>query len=137
MTQSSDTDTHPQLDWPADPAPEATVDKTEATGDTQPALPALPAGRIVHDERGNAVWNWSSNDKNRTSIGSTSQMLKRLELANLHFEGETPPQKADEEEPAAPQVAKKRGSGYGPGYNPYDRTAPVRQTPQPKKAPRR
>lgn len=87
------------------------------------ADPATPAGRIVHDERGNAVWNWS-NQNNQVSIGSTSQMLKQLNLTSLSVEGEAPP---DEE----PEV-KPRGSGYGPGYDPYDRTAPVRSPPPAK-----
>jgi len=63
------------------------------------------------------VWN---------STASTSQMLKALSLSDLRMEDEAP---AAEKEPANP---KQRPSGYGPGYNPYDRTAPVRGAP-PKK----
>ena len=53
----------------------------------EPEDPTSPAGRVVHDERGNAVWNWS-NGNNRTGIGSTSQMLRQLDLTNLQVEDE-------------------------------------------------
>jgi hypothetical protein len=85
-----------------------------------PEDPNAPAGRIVHDERGNAVWNWS-NGNSRIAIGSTSQMLKQLDLTNLRVEDDAPPGKE--------AGVKPRGSGYGPGYDPYDRRAPVRVTP--------
>jgi hypothetical protein len=86
---------------------DASMSKTEKDKDS-----TSPAGRIVHDARGNAVWS---------STATTSRMLKALDLANLRMEDEAPPEKQ-------PGV-KKAGSGYGPGYNPYDRTAPVRATP--------
>jgi hypothetical protein len=88
---------------------------------------APQAGRIVHDSRGNAVWNWAQGgDPNSTA--TTSKMLRKLDLGNLRVEGE-------DAQPAEQQAdPKKRGSGYGPGYNPYDRTAPVREAP-PKKGP--
>ena len=83
------------------------------------------AGRIVHDSRGNAVWNWNKGS-DPSSTATTSKMLRKLDLANLQVEGAAQP-----EEVAPPEKqAKKRGSGYGPGYNPYDRTAPVRVPPK-------
>ena len=113
------------------PRAESTIDPPAPAPATAPSReppdPTSPAGRIVHDERGNAVWNWS-NGNNRTGIGSTSQLLRQLDLTNLQVEDEAPSGKA-------PQV-KPRGSGYGPGYDPYDRRAPVRVGP-PGKAPKR
>ena len=84
------------------------------------------AGRIVHDSRGNAVWNWGANS-DAASTASTSKMLRKLDLADLRVEDAAQPEKQ--------AGAKKAGSGYGPGYNPYDRTAPVRGVP--KKEPSR
>jgi hypothetical protein len=109
------------------PSAESTIDPRSSASVPAPADPKAPAGRIVHDERGNAVWNWSTGNS-RIAIGSTSQMLKKLDLTNLRIEDEAP---AGNE----PEV-KRRGSGYGPGYDPYDRTAPVR-TPAPPKATKR
>jgi hypothetical protein len=111
------------------PSAESTIDprSSDPAPSGTPADPKAPAGRIVHDERGNAVWNWSTGNS-RIAIGSTSQMLKQLDLTNLRVEDEAP--SADE-----PEV-KRRGSGYGPGYDPYDRAAPVRVRIPPK-APKR
>jgi hypothetical protein len=83
---------------------------------------AAGGGRIVHDSRGNAVWSWDKGS-DPSSTATTSKMLRKLDLPNLKVEGEPD---APAEEP--PPAATKRPSGYGPGYNPYDRTAPVRTT---------
>jgi hypothetical protein len=85
------------------------------------------AGRIVHDSRGNAVWNWNKGS-DPSSTATTSKMLRKLDLANLQVEGAAQPEEAAPPEKEA--AKKKRGSGYGPGYNPYDRTAPVRIPPK-------
>ncbi len=91
---------------------------TESSPETKDA--SAHAGRIVHDSRGNAVWNWDKGS-DPTSTASTSNMLRKLDLANLRVEDAAPPEKQAE--------TKKTGSGYGPGYNPYDRTSPVRGAP--------
>jgi hypothetical protein len=91
----------------------------------EPKDASSPPGRIVHDSRGNAVWSWGQNNESATV--STSQMLRKLDLSNLRVEDEAQPEKQPE--------TKKRATGYGPGYNPYDRTAPVKGVP--RKAPSR
>jgi hypothetical protein len=83
--------------------------------------PSTP-GRIVHDSRGNAVWSWGQTDDSG-STATTSKMLKKLDVGDLRMEDEPPSQKP-------PEPGKQRGSGYGPGYNPYDRSAPVRVMPK-------
>src|SRR5882672_5242718 len=49
------------------------------------ATNAHPAGGIVHDERGNAVWKWGG-DAARSD--STSRVLRRLEVPDLELEGQ-------------------------------------------------
>jgi hypothetical protein len=43
------------------------------------------AGRVVHDERGNAIWHWVK-DTARIAIDSTSRLLKKLEVPELKLE---------------------------------------------------
>jgi hypothetical protein len=103
------------------------------------------AGRVVHDERGNAVWNWAK-ETGRSSLDSTSALLKKLNIADLKIEGqadEVPPAKAPTERAPGKQNAPR---DVGGGYDPYDQkvavkkpTAPVGPVgrpqfkPQPKK----
>src|SRR5581483_5279994 len=49
---------------------------------------AKPSGRIVHDERGNAVWNFG-NDTARTASGA-STILRRLNVPELQMEDHAP-----------------------------------------------
>jgi hypothetical protein len=42
-------------------------------------------GRIVHDERGNAVWDWIV-ETGRIFVGNTSRLLRRLEAPDLKIE---------------------------------------------------
>ena len=102
--------------------PKSEARSTPATDSPSQAKDASSgAGRIVHDSRGNAVWNWDKGS-DPSSTASTSKMLRKLDLSNLRVEDATQPEKDAE--------PKKRGSGYGPGYNPYDRTSPVRGAPR-------
>jgi hypothetical protein len=103
----------------------STSAKDKKTAETKDASPE--AGRIVHDSRGNAVWKWGKGSDS-SSTATTSKMLRKLDIGNLRLEDA-----AQAESPPETKTANKKGAtGYGPGYNPYDRTAPVRRMP-PKK----
>ena len=72
---------------------------------------AKPAGRVRHDERGNAVWDWVV-ETGRNLIDSTSRLLKRLDAPELKVE-----EKADEE------LRLESDSDAGGGYDPYSKGA--------------
>ncbi len=113
--------------------------KTGHTGrwPTQPVAPdskpphaggERPAGRIVHDERGNAVWNWT--DPSRIAVDSTSAMLKRLEVPELSVEGQ---EEMPANAPARTHATMKDTSlDRGGGYNPYDQRKAIRKPTTPK-----
>jgi hypothetical protein len=66
------------------------------------------SGRIVHDERGNAVWDWIK-ETSRIAIDSTSRLLKKLEVPELKMEDT---QKNNE-------LSLESDRDAGGGYNPY------------------
>lgn len=68
----------------------------------------IPTGKVVHDDRGNAVWDWMKNS-GRHAIESTSRLLKKLELPELKFEDAK-----DEELRITPDPST------GGGYDPYN-----------------
>jgi hypothetical protein len=93
---------------PGAPAPSAPSPAASAT-------PAAPkdyfdgrSGRIVHDERGNAVWDWII-ETSRIAVDSTSRLLKRLEVPELKMEDT---QKNNE-------LSLEADRDAGGGYNPY------------------
>src|ERR1700722_18515323 len=93
---------------PGVPAPSAPSPAASA----KPVLPkdefAGKSGRIVHDERGNAVWDWIK-ETSRIAIDSTSRLLKRLEVPELKVEDT---QKNNE-------LSLESDRDAGGGYNPY------------------
>ena len=100
---------------PAKPAP----------GTTSPAAPAKPTpensgGRVVHDARGHAVWQWAK-DAARAALESTSMLLKKLEVPDLKVEDH----KEDNELRLEEDVDK------GGGYDPYGTRAGSRKAPPP------
>jgi hypothetical protein len=80
----------------------------ESTIDTDP----IPAGRIVHDERGNALWKWRG--ESSSSPETSSGILKYIDAADLTVEGVEPTRPTDgSKKPAAM-------SDTGGGYDPYN-----------------
>jgi hypothetical protein len=65
-------------------------------------------GRVVHDERGNAVWHWVK-ETSRVAIESTSRLLRKLEAPELKMENTK-----DEEVRIVPDPSA------GGGYDPYN-----------------
>lgn len=77
--------------------------------------PGGRTGKVVHDSRGNAVWDWVKHT-GRQAIDSTSRLLKKLEAPELKIE-----QTHDEELRIVPDA------GAGGGGDPYNqKTKPKR-----------
>ena len=70
----------------------------------------IPSGRVRHDDRGNAVWDWLK-ETGRNAIGTTSRLLKKLELSHLEVED-----KKDEE------LRIQEDRDPGGGYDPYNQS---------------
>ena len=92
-----------------------------ARGRSKPdqAQPQGATGKVVHDERGNAVWDWLK-QTGRNAIDSTTRMLRRLETPELKVE------EANEEEL---RIQPDSGSSSGGGYDPYNQPIKSRRTP--------
>jgi hypothetical protein len=71
-----------------------------------------PTGRIVHDERGNAVWKWRG-DTSSTDT-TTSGVLKYIDPTDLTVEGQRG--ESSSSSPRTPPKARDAGGGYDP-YN--------------------
>lgn len=78
---------------------------------------AGPSGRVRHDERGNAVWDWIK-DTGRSAIDATSRLLKKLEVPHLEVED-----KKDEELRIQPD------RDPGGGYDPYNQSTKPGKSP--------
>jgi hypothetical protein len=99
---------------PSAPAPSTAKDEADAADGT--------SGRVVHDSRGNAVWQWVK-DTGRHAIESTSALLKKLEVPELKVED----QKDDE-------LRLEDDVDAGGGYDPYG-TRVGSKRPSPPKPP--
>ena len=77
-----------------------------------PAAQQGSSGRVVHDSRGNAVWQWVK-DTGRQAIESTSALLKKLEVPELKVEDQKDKNELRLEDEVNP----------GGGYNPYGSTS--------------
>jgi len=97
-----------------------------------PATPAAPGkpegtgGKVVHDSRGNAVWQWVK-DTGRHAIESTSALLKKLEVPELKVEDHKESNELRLEDEVDP----------GGGYNPYGSSSGTRRPPPSKIPPPR
>ena len=130
---------------PPNPPPSKPNDPRGPDSQNPDAGSGRPAGRVVHDDRGNAVWKWGG-DGARSD--STSKVLRRLEVADLEIEGqEKPAWRPDKDQsmttgqPAAQQHNAPKGQGRAPmvdaggGYNPYNLSVPVKKQSAPKTVP--
>jgi hypothetical protein len=82
----------------------------------------LPSGRIVHDERGNAVWKWSG-DTSMTD--STPGVLEHIDPLDLKVEGQGG---------GARPSSGSRAPAFdaGGGYDPYNQGEARTRTGIPK-----
>jgi hypothetical protein len=84
---------------------EADTDELTVTG-------RLPTGRIIHDERGNALWKWRG-DTSSADTETTSGVLKYIDPMDLAVEGQV---EGSGSSSRSPPKIRDAGGGYDP-YN--------------------
>ena len=99
-------------EWPAPQTPAKPAETADAA--------AKRPGRVVHDARGNAVWDWSEN-----STDSTTHLLRKLDSPELSLLDDGSARKPAAEPPA--------------GVDPYrnDRKSTPPQPPAPPSKPKK
>jgi hypothetical protein len=80
--------------------------------------PTRPAGRVRHDARGQAVWDWAVETGEFATL-STTRALKKLDISELKIE----------EAPKAPELSLEvSGRDTGGGFDPYNQRGIGRRT---------
>jgi hypothetical protein len=89
-------------------------DRKAPRPDRNPTGHRQPAGRVVHDERGNAMWKWRGDV---STSGSGSGILKHLDPLDLKVEG---------------HGSESGRSSAGGGYDPYNQDGKQRVAVEPR-----
>ena len=92
----------------AKPGAQGPAARAGAVGPSARPSAAGSSGKVVHDDRGHAVWQWVK-QTGRIAIESTSRLLRKLEAPELKMEDTR-----DEEVRITPDP------GAGGGYDPYN-----------------
>ena len=103
-----------------DSSPSGNAAGNKGAAGNKDAAPAS-GGRVVHDSRGNAVWQWVK-DTGRHAIESTSALLRKLEVPELKVEDH----KEDNELKLEDDVDE------GGGYDPYGTRVGSKKPPPPR-----
>jgi len=104
------------------PATSAAAPPGRQASPPEPAA-ARPSGRIAHDDRGNAVWEWSvATGKFGTDV--SSRRLRALDNTALALA---------EDAPTPVELARPNPQGTVKGYDPYDSGKLGRKPEPPKK----
>jgi len=88
-----------------------------------PETDRAPAGRIIHDDRGNALWKWAGDT---SATGGGSGILKHLDPGDLRVEGHTGTF-------PDPRASTGKIPDAGGGYDPYNQVHPRSSKVAPKK----
>jgi hypothetical protein len=107
--------------------PKAASSASSPGAPVEKAPPESSGGRVVHDSRGNAVWQWVK-DAGRVCIESTSMLLKKLEVPDL---------KVEDHKQESSELRLEDDVDPGGGYDPYGTKVGSRKSPPAKTPPKK